>query len=383
MSEIPNNGSHPRVRCADLKPGDAVDSVYHLSSLDQRAKKSGDPFYSLVVRDASGSIPGVMWDRLGPLLDGRIKTDDFVRVRGQVAEYNGAPQLTVHRMDHIADEEVNVDDFLPVSPRPRVQLEAELEELLASVKQPDCRRLLMRLFAHRDFREAYCTAPAAAKIHQAYISGLLEHTLNVVRNALQLAEHYPPVDRDLLITGGILHDVGKIREYSWKRSISYTDEGRLIGHISIGAGMIEGAMRELGRQPEGFSEHYRQHILHIILSHHGKLEYGSPVLPKTKEALLLHYGDFTDAYLTTYCDVVNPVSDRGQRWTPYSRMFEAYLYAGGSPQGLQGAAQPQGAPSPAGRLASLPSAVAVTSFPDEPDPRIERNSETGNLDESL
>ena len=330
MTDVSSKTELPRCPIGELTPGDAVDSVYLLSSLEQRTKKNGDPYFFLNLADATGQVQAVMWDNHGPLLAGTIHSEDFVRVEGHASEYNGALQMTAKRITRVDDEDVEIGDFLAVSPRPRAEMEAELDELIGQVEHADCKRLLDKMFGHAKFRELFCTAPAAVKNHQAYIGGLLEHTLNVVKNAMRLAETYKPFNADILLTAGLLHDVGKIREYDWRRNISFTDEGRLVGHITIGANMADTAMRQLQREEQGFSEHYRQHILHVILSHHGKMEFGSPVVPKTKEALLLHYADYADAYLTNYANVVEPLQAKGESWSPWNRMFEAMIYAGPS-----------------------------------------------------
>jgi len=316
-------------RIADIKPGDKVEGIYLLAESQQRTKKNGEPYFFLKLGDASGQVQGVMWDNHSDLISGAIVTDDFIFLEAHAADFNGAVQLTARRMVRVDDDKVDTSDFLAVSPRPRDEMEKELDELIGTVENNDCKRLLDRLFNHDRFRELYCMAPAAAHIHQAYIHGLLEHTLNVVRNALNLAEQYKPYSRDLLVTAGLLHDIGKIREYSWSRSIGYTDEGRLVGHISIGANMVDSAIRSLQREDDGFDTNLHHHILHLILSHHGKLEYGSPVLPKTKEALILHYADYSDAYLTSYMNVTSEVPENsGTNWTAFQRMFESPVYAG-------------------------------------------------------
>lgn len=353
-----------RTRCSDISPGEAVETVLLLASAEKRSKKNGDPFFSLSLSDATGTIQGVMWDNHAALLSESARVGDFVRVEGFAAEYNGALQLTVRRLDMVPDSEVELSEFLAVSPRPREEMEAELDAHIASVENRDCRRLLDRLLGHPRLRELYCTAPAAAKVHQAYISGLLDHTLAVVKTALFLGESYKPFDRDVLLTAGLLHDIGKIREYDWRRVISYTDEGRLLGHISIGAAMIDGAMRALAREEGGFSPTVHQHILHCVLAHHGKLEYGSPVVPKTKEALLLHYADYTDAYLASYCDAIEAAQKRGQGWTPYNKMFGAFLYSG-PPASAEGAVMPG------------PADVPATA---SEDPRWGGHADGGNLD---
>jgi 3'-5' exoribonuclease len=338
----------PRMPCRDLRPGDSVDSSYHLASLERRSKKNGEPFFSLVLGDATGSVNAVMWDNHALLETGAIQADQFVRVEAQAAEYRGNVQLTLRRIERLADAAVNFADFLPVSPRPRAEMERVLDELIGRVRQPDCRRLLDRFFGHARFRDLFCSAPAAVRIHQAYVGGLLEHTLNVMTNALRMAPQYEPVDYDVLVTGGLLHDVGKIREFDWKRAISYSDEGRLVGHIAIGASMVDSAIRTMQRETGvGFPEPLRLQILHLVLSHHGKLEYGSPTLPKTREALILHYADYADAYLSSFAGAVAEAQARGEPWTPYNKMFESYLYAGApaAPHELEPDTPPVGSPA--------------------------------------
>ncbi len=324
------------LKCANMQPGDSVSGLLLLTSVERRTKKNGEPYFFLGLRDRTGSIQSVMWDNHDAVRDGRVAADDFVFVEGHVSEFNNSVQLTVREIQRVDDDKVDVSDFLAVSAIPRETMEAELDALIASVESTECRRLLDRFFGHDRFRDLFCTAPAAARIHQAWIGGLLEHTLCVMKTALHLGQQYQPFDRDLLVTGTLFHDVGKIREYSWRRSIGYTDEGRLLGHISIGASMIDGAIRALQREPEGFSEHYRTHILHLILSHHGKMEYGAPVVPKTKEALMLHYADYTEAYLASFQQVTDDAREQGQQWTGYNRMFESYLFVPPAANGAAG-----------------------------------------------
>lgn len=315
-----------RVPIAQLRPSTRVEGVYYLEEMELRTKKNGEPFASLKLRDATGSAPAVMWEGLNPLLSRQVNPEDFVRIRGEVSLYNNAPQIIVSRIEKVADEEVNFADFIPSTPCDRAALERELDERIAEVRNPDCRRLLEYFFGAgpASVRRAFCEAPAAAKVHQAYLGGLLEHTLAVLRNALLLAPNYQPCDRDALITGALLHDLGKIREFEWRRVIRYTDEGRLVGHITIAAGMVQNALRELAP----FDERLGWNLLHILISHHGKLEYGSPVTPKTREAILLHQADWTDAYMDIYSQETARARELGQTWTPYNRLFETWLYAG-------------------------------------------------------
>ncbi len=322
------------VPISSLRPGDSVDCVYHLLALDQRKKKNGEPFFLLTLEDASGRIAAVHWEPHPDLMEGLIRVDDFVHVGGDVGEYNGTMQLTVKRLVHVPDDKVSLSDFLPVSPRPLDEMEGELDAWIAKVENQDCRRLLDRVFGHPRLREMYCHAPAAARVHQAYVHGLLEHTLNVMKLADSIASVYEPVDRDLLITGTLLHDIGKIRELDWKRTITYTTEGRLMGHISIGASMVDALINQLRLGGEGFDRECQARILHMLLSHHGRLEWGSPITPKTRESLVLHYADHTEAYMAVFTTETDRAAEKGDKWTSYNKLFESYLFAseGGGPK---------------------------------------------------
>ncbi|MDX2176233.1 MAG: HD domain-containing protein [Candidatus Sumerlaeia bacterium] len=340
----------PHVRISELRPGMTIQSAYLVASVEQRTKKNGEPFFMLQLADVSGTIPAVMWDNHDSLVAGTVGVEDFAVVTADVAEFKDAPQLTLRRIGTVDEALIDTRNFLAESPRPRAEMEAELDALLARIRHPDVRRLMAKMLGHPKLREAYCTAPAAARLHQAYRGGLLEHTLIVVNHALNAAPQYEPVNRDVLIAGALLHDVGKVREYSWRRTILYTDEGRLLGHVVMGAMMAEAAIRELQREPEGFDDSLRRHILHLILSHHGKLEWGAPSTPKTREALLLHYADQMDAFMVIATDDMKRAAVRGDEWTSYNRFFESYLFAG-TPAPLEEAERERFLVPPPGPLA--------------------------------
>lgn len=330
--------THPQKPLASLSPGDSVESVYHLLKVEQRTKKNGEPYYSLQLGDASSQVNAVMWDNHDGLVADIIREDDFAHIKGDVGQYNGNLQITLKAISRVDDKEVDLSLFLPTSPRPLAEMEAELEAWIAKVTNPSCKLLLDKIFGNPRLREMYIHAPAAARIHQAYIHGLLDHTLNVLRIANSIADIYEPVDRNVLITAGLLHDIGKIRELDWRRTIRYTTEGRLLGHIPMGASMVDSLINSLKRGPEGFDDDLHHQILHVILSHHGKLEWGSPVRPQTREAMVLHYADHTEAYMTVFAEETAKAAGKGETWTPFSKMFESYLFAGNiDPTQLPGA----------------------------------------------
>jgi 3'-5' exoribonuclease len=325
VSDLSNVEKHQKV--CDLEPGAKLDDIYHLTSVEQRTKKNGEPFFMLQLSDASGTLNTVMWDHHEDLVNGTIVTDNFVHIIGDVADYKNRLQGTLRRINLVDDTDVSLMDFLPVSPRPRDEMEKELDEWIAKVENNDCKRLLDKLFGHPKLRELFCTAPAAARIHQAYVHGLLEHSLVVMNLAWSIASNYEPVNRDLLITGCLLHDIGKIRELEWKRVITYTTEGRLLGHIPMGSSMVDALINEL-RRKDGFDPEIQFQLVHMLLSHHGKLEWGSPITPKTREALILHYADHAEAYMSAFDTEVRQAADRSEPWTNWSRMFDSYLYVG-------------------------------------------------------
>lgn len=352
--------THPQIPIETLSVGATVDSVYVVASLDRKVQKNGKPFFLLTLTDATGSLPAVMWDNHDVFNEGLVGREDFVRVQGDVGEFRNANQLVIRKARLVPETEVSLGDFLPVSPRDRAEMEAEMDAHIASVQDPDCARLLRHMLGNARMRDAYCTCPAAVKMHQAYIHGLLDHTLCVIHHALSCSSLYGPINRDLLLTGAILHDIGKTRELSWRRSFSYTEEGRLIGHVVLGTMMVDNAIRELAKDAP-FDETIRRHLLHLILSHHGKLEWGAAATPKTREAMLLHHADYIDAFMFMASDEMEKASKRGDQWTTYSKIFEGYLYAG--------------MPSP---KAAAANGIAI---PGELDPRMEKSRERSAMED--
>jgi 3'-5' exoribonuclease len=321
------SGNRPKP-ITSLAIGDELKgAVFLLSAVEERAKKNGDVYYSIQLSDRSGTLPAIMWDGHEAIVQGRARATDFVRVYGKVARYGEQMQATLTGIELVPDSEIDTSLYLPTSPRSRGEMEVELDAWIGRVTNPDCRRLLELMLRSAKLREAYCTAPAAVRIHQAYLHGLLEHTLNVLRIADHIAALYEPVNRDILITGGLLHDIGKVQELSWGRTISYTTKGRLCGHISLGAAMVDRAITAL-RKVAPFDDRVENEVVHLILSHHGKLEYGSPVRPQTREAQIFHYADYTDAYMTVFADETRKAVQRGEEWTPFNRMFDSFLFAG-------------------------------------------------------
>jgi 3'-5' exoribonuclease len=301
--------------CSDLAPGQSVQGVFLVQSKEVRQKKTGEPYLSLVLMDRSGDVEAKMWDNIADVVE-TFERDDFVRVRGQTVAYQGKTQLTVHSLQRISDEDVDISDFLPVSRRDPEQMWRELNEFIGSISNPHLKALLQAIFSDREIADAYRRAPAAKGIHHAWIGGLLEHVLSMSALARFLASHYPGIDLDLLMAGVLLHDIGKIRELDYSRSFSYSTEGGLIGHIQIGLRIVADHL------PADFPPRLRNLLEHLILSHHGQLEFGSPKLPCFPEAMLLHLIDLTDSKMAAMQASLEKEKNSDSVWTGYNAALE-------------------------------------------------------------
>jgi len=343
--------------CSDLVPGQSVQGVFLVQTKEVRQKKTGEPYLSLVLMDRTGEVDAKMWDNIGEVAD-TFDRDDFVRVRGQAQEYNRKVQITVHSLQRVADEEVDIADFLPVSKRDAAEMWRELEGVVASVSNPHLKEMLEAVFGDPAIADAYRRAPAAKGIHHAWIGGLLEHVLSMCALARFFASHYPGIDGDLLLTGVLLHDIGKIRELDFTRSFTYTSEGGLVGHIQIGLRIVAEHL------PQGFPPRLRNLVEHMILSHHGQLEFGSPKLPSFPEAMLLHLIDLTDSKMAAIQAALERERNSESVWTGYNAALERSLLDRGKYL-REAAAPPRPAPGNEQKRRSSPFAAALLSALDD------------------
>jgi 3'-5' exoribonuclease len=275
---------------AEIEPNQTITGTFLVHHKDIRQKKSGEPYLSLTLADRTGELDAKMWDNAAEALSA-FERDDFVRVKGLLQIFQNRPQLTIHKILAVAESEVDFADYFPASKRDRDEMFLELRGWIASIANPHLKALLEAIFADDAVAVAYRTAPAAKSVHHAWLGGLLEHVLSLCQLAKFTAAHYPGIDFDLLLTGVILHDLGKISELTYARGFGYSTEGQLLGHIVIGVGMVEEKLRQL----PGFPAPLRNLLLHMILSHHGELAYGSPKVPLFAEAMLLHHLDNLDS----------------------------------------------------------------------------------------
>jgi 3'-5' exoribonuclease len=273
-----------------LSPNETVTAQFLVLSKDIRQKKTGDPYLSMHLADRTGEIEAKMWDNVGEVMD-TFERDDFVKVKGLVQVYQNRSQFTVHRLRRLEDREVDLADYFPCSDRDPEEMFAELRGIIAGLANPHLRALLELVFSDTRIVSLYKMAPAAKNIHHAFRSGLIEHVLSLCTLSRLVGPHYQQIDVDLLIAGAILHDIGKVQELSYVRSVGYSSDGQLLGHIILGLRLLNAKFEQL---PD-FPPKLRTLLEHMIVSHHGELEFGSPKVPLFAEALLLHHLDNLDS----------------------------------------------------------------------------------------
>jgi 3'-5' exoribonuclease len=343
----------------ELKPNEIATAVLLVHSKEIRQKRSGEPYLSLLLGDRSGEIDAKMWDNVAEVMDS-FDRDDFVKVRGLLQIYNNRPQFTVHKLRYVEDQEVEFGDFFPASSRDSEEMFAELRATVASLTNPHIRALLDAFLDDPEIASRFRVAPAAKTVHHAYRSGLLEHVLSLCSLSRLAASHYGSIDLNLLIAGAVLHDVGKIYELTYDRGFGYSAEGQLMGHIAIGARMFYEKLRAF---PD-FPVELRNVLEHIILSHHGHLEFGSPKVPIFPEALLFHYLDDMDSKMECMRALIEKEPLAPGNFTGYSSPLERialrkdrYLSGGG-----EGAPEESVEPG-AQTAAAVPSSPVSTQLP--------------------
>jgi 3'-5' exoribonuclease len=307
---------------ADIRAGDRVEDIFVLSEKILSQKKDGNNFLNITLSDKTGTIKGVVWDNVDQIAAG-ITSGDFVYVNGSVSDYRGTLQVVIKKMGPFSPDQIDPSDFLPQTSRDIKGMFERLVKRVDSITTDYLKALIDAFFNDKEFVNKFKTAPAAKKMHHAYIGGLLEHTLSMTSLADKIAGHYSGINRDLLLTGAILHDIGKIDEFEYQFKIDYSDKGRLLNHIVIGLKMVDEKLSEIKHFPED------QVLLlkHLIVSHHGTREFGSPEPPKTIEAVLLNYIDEIDSKVNAIRDFIAS-EDPDETWTSYHRLLERHFYKG-------------------------------------------------------
>lgn len=308
---------------SEMKAGDLIDDVFVLSEKTLSRKKDGNPYLGLAFSDKSGTIRGVMWDNVERVIEAGVSAGDFVNVGGSVGEYRGNLQLVVRQMTACPEDKLDFSDFLAKTRRSIDGMFEQLVDITAAMDSSHFRLLFERFWADDEFVRRFKNAPAAKHMHHAYIGGLLEHTLSMARLTERIAGHYGGVDMDLLLAGVILHDIGKIVEFEYGSRIDYSDKGRLLSHIVIGLEMLNDRLAAL---PD-FPEEQALLLKHLIVSHHGSMEFGSPEPPKTIEAVLLNYIDEIDSKVNGIRDFIAN-EDQSESWSSYHRVLGRHFYMG-------------------------------------------------------
>ncbi len=304
-----------------LCKGQTVESIFLVKEKIVNKTKSGSPYLSIRLIDRTGEVEGRIWDNALDFVS-LFDREDFVRVRADTDEFQGVLQLRIMKLKKCSESEVRLEDFLPKTAKNVESMFAELQAIASRVAQPPLRKLLESILGDHDWVSKFKCAPAAKAVHHVYLGGLLEHTLSVAQLAALIAPRYPAVNQDLLLTGAILHDLGKISELTFERNFDYTDSGRLMGHIILTVEMVEKKIQSIPDFPPNMA----LLLKHLILSHHGEYEFGSPKLPMTLEALLLHHIDDLDAKMSSFAGWIEKEKEGSSRWTSFFKLFDRFLY---------------------------------------------------------
>lgn len=304
---------------ADLECGNEIEDIFYCKQKTLGTAKNGSNYYAVLLQDKSGIINAKIWDINNRLiLD--FNTGDFIKVKGTVGSFNNNLQITITEASLVETSDVNINEFCPITPKDTMELESKLHQYIDSIKNEYLNKLLRCFFDNEKFMDRFRTASAAKTVHHAYIGGLLEHSVTVADICEALISIYPKVNRDLIITAALCHDIGKVREISAFPENDYTDAGQLLGHIYMGAEMIDVQARKI----DNFPKPLLNELKHCILAHHGTFEYGSPQTPKLIEAQLLYIADSTDAKMRRFSDLLDDVNE--YNWSDKSDYFLGNKY---------------------------------------------------------
>ncbi len=303
----------------DLRDGEMISETYLCKTKQTLKTKAGKNYYSLLLQDKSGTLDAKIWE-LSAGID-HFEAMEYIRVDGQIISFQGTLQLNVKRVRRSQEGEYDPADFVPTTNKNIDEMYSELVKFISSIQQPHLKKLAESFFIEdKTFAVGFKKHSAAKSVHHGFVGGLLEHTLSVVKLCDYYAKNYPLINRDLLITAAIFHDIGKMEELSSFPENDYTDEGQLLGHIYIGTEIIGSRIRTIPNFPVQLASELK----HCILAHHGELEYGSPKKPAIIEALALNFADNTDAKLQTMTEILNG-GDEKMTWLGLSRLFESNI----------------------------------------------------------
>lgn len=300
-----------------LREGERINDVYLVKSKNSALTKNGKPYDNVILQDKTGTLDAKVWDVSSNGIE-EFDSLDYVYITGDITSFQGNLQCSIKRARKVGEGEYDPSDYLPVSTQDIDQMYDELTGLINSVKDTYLSQLLHGFFDDADFQKRFKFHSAAKSVHHGFVGGLLEHTLSVAKNCDFFAQRYPVLNRDLLVTAAIFHDIGKLQELSTFPENDYTDAGQLLGHIMIGAEWVGEEIRKI----EGFPVVLANELKHCILAHHGELEFGSPKKPALVEALALSFADNIDAKMETFTELLSVVPEGNADWQGYNRFME-------------------------------------------------------------
>src|SRR3984893_10158674 len=311
-----------------MSDGDSVEETYLVTDKQLRANRNGNLYLQLELRDRTGAISARLWNA-GEHLFRTFDSGDFLAVKGKVQLFQGALQVILSHLERVPTEKIDLADFLPHTEQDVRRLSERLRAILLRLNNPHLRALVECFLMDEQFVKAFCQAPAGVRNHHAYLGGPLEHLVSLLEAADRLQPLYPQLDRDLLLAGVFLHDIGKVRELSFDKAFAYTDEGQLIGPLVIGIEMLnEKAAKVPDLTGEPFPAELLLRLKHMILSHHGSYEFGAAKLPMTPEAIALHYLDNLDAKIHSFTRDIREDRNQSSAWTPYNQSTQRRLFKG-------------------------------------------------------
>ncbi|MGC9336495.1 MAG: 3'-5' exoribonuclease YhaM family protein [Candidatus Cloacimonadia bacterium] len=301
--------------------GKEITDFFAISEKSLRTSKAGKSYLRLTCVDKSGVITGNIWENAGKVAK-NFTTSNIAKIRATVEFYEGQLQLNISNIRRAKAEEYNLTDFYPTTEKDLDLFITQLFEFIDSVSNTYLNDLLHSIFDDKEFLKKFTSAPAAKNWHHNILGGLLHHTINVTIICNHVSGLYESINRDLLITAAILHDIGKVKEYHWDPFIDFTDQGKLIGHIVLGDELVSEKCKKIDNFPPKLMIMLR----HLLLSHHGEMEKGAATLPKTREALLLHYADSLDAHLVGAQELIEDAKKLDKKWTDFDNLTKRKYY---------------------------------------------------------
>jgi 3'-5' exoribonuclease len=317
-----------RLFVQQIGPSQTLDQVFRVADKQLRANKNNNLYFLLRLGDRTGTLTAMMWNARREQFD-TFERGDYVHVNGTTQVYNGGLQVIISSLDRVPENTINPADYDPVDREATATRIRRITELLATMQRPAMQALGKALLEHTALMDRFSVAPAAVSHHHAYPGGLMEHSLSMMEMADRVADHYPQLDRDILLFGALFHDIGKTDELAGAGELTYTDRGQLIGHIVIGVQLL-GELVGIAEQSLGtpFPTELRWHLEHLVISHHGQLDYGSPKVPVTREAIALSYIDLLDAKLAAVDALIQSDVTNDPHWTNFNPGLGRKLWKG-------------------------------------------------------